>query len=199
MGLPSKKEIEKRAKGLDIMRALKVGLPAITPERHELSESGTIREAQHDLMRTRAKARSQQAKYVHDVAEEVGLKVMERREFREHQKKVQAFDVFRKRYPTRVKKVNGYKISLPVIPTPKIMKTPKRVKVRKPPKPKPSFKTPSQITPKIVTVTKPKKKRRKSHVERTGKTMRSLAKIKGVNVFSFPDDMWKVKRKRRRK
>lgn len=47
---------------------------------------------------------------------------------------------------------------------------------------------------------KPKpKKRKKSHVERTGKTMRALRKVNGVKVFAFPDDVWKVRKPRRRK
>jgi len=53
---------------------------------------------------------------------------------------------------------------------------------------------------KALSIVKPKK-RRNSHVERSGKTMRALRKIDGVKVFSFPDSVWKVRkpRKRRRK
>ena len=37
------------------------------------------------------------------------------------------------------------------------------------------------------------------HSARTGKTMRALRHVKGVRVFSFPDDVWKVRKKRKRK
>lgn len=194
MVTPTRKQIEKRAKGLDFMEAIKHGLPTITPEVHELKESGVWKQARDDLMGSRAGPRSAQTQYVHEIASEVGLKVTEWKEHREHMRKVQAFDVFKRKHPQRVKRVNGYRIVFPSLPAPK---APKKVSVRKP-KPQKRTSTVTVKVPKRV-VLKPKKKRRKSHTERTGKTMRSLAKIKGVNVFSFPDDVWKVKRKRRRK
>lgn len=50
---------------------------------------------------------------------------------------------------------------------------------------------------KIVLKSKPK--RTKIHVERSGKTMRKLRKVNGVKMFAFPDDVWKVRKPRRRK
>lgn len=121
--------------------------------------------------------------------------------------KVQAFDVFRAKYPGRVVKVNGYKIVLPAIPKPKPIRHPPRklarVSLRKPldvgvairgaPKPK-KHRKPSRIFDTIEAKPKPKK-RKKRHTNRTGLTMRKLRKVKGVKVFSFPDDVWKVRKR----
>jgi len=66
-----------------------------------------------------------------------------------------------------------------------------------PPKP-PKHRKPSGIFAIIEPKVKAKpKKRRKRHVERAGKTMKPLKKrIKnGQRIFSFPDDVWKVRRK----
>jgi len=89
--------------------------------------------------------------------------------------------------------------------------------VKPPKKPKPEPKRSYELSkilkplekaeiPKIVAPPKRKKaapKRRKSHVERNGKTMRKLKKRiqQGVKVFSFPDNVWKVRstQKKRRK
>lgn len=46
---------------------------------------------------------------------------------------------------------------------------------------------------------KKKRKRQRSHTERSGKTMRALRKVNGVKVFSFPDDIWKVRKPRRKR
>lgn len=158
------------------------GLPAITPEDYELKESGTYEEARRDLMRSqRTKALLEQRKYLADMAEEMRLSIIPKREHREQLRKVQAFEAFRAKHPSRVVRVNGYKIKVPTF------SVPKRVK-RQPKKPR----KPHPIVPKVKA--KPKKKRRKNHTQRTGKTMRKLRKVKGVKVFSFPDHIWKVRK-----
>jgi len=188
MVTPKKEQIRKTAFRLDMEDAFKHGLPFITPTGHELKESGTYARARDDLMSSRAKYRSQQTRYVHDIAKEVGLTVVERKEFREQQRKVQAFEQFRSKHPTQVKRVNGYRIILPVIPT--------RPQIRKPRVRKP--KKVVHIAKKTVRVPQ-KKKRKKSHTSRSSKTMRGIRHITNVKVFSFPDNIWKVRRKKRKR
>ena len=76
-------------------------------------------------------------------------------------------------------------------------------------KPKPKQKLPTSIGEVMKQMkTKPKKgkikkwkpkKRKKSHVECTGKTMRALRKVNGVKMFSFPDSVWKVRKPRKKR
>ena len=155
------------------------GLPAITPEDYELKESGTYDVAKRDLMTSgKTKAFLEQRKYLDDMANEMRLSILEKREHREQLRKVQAFDTFREKHPSKVVKVNGYEIRVPIVSMPKQVKT-------QPTKPHP-------IVPKIKAQTT---KRKRNHTQRTGKTMRSLRKVKGVKIFSFPDDVWKVRKK----
>jgi len=178
--LPKKRDILQRAKETSTTRATIHGLPSITPTESELKETGEYHEARVELMRSPETAiMLEQRRYLDSMAEEMRLSIVPKREHREQQRKVQAFDVFRAKHPTRVVRVNGYKIMVPTSPMPKRVKP-------KPRKPLP-----------IIHKAKPKK--RKKRTNRTGKTMRSLRKVKGVKVFSFPDDIWKVRKRKRRK
>jgi len=207
--MPSKEEIERRA--VELYMGENIGISDITPERHELQEEGFLRRAQHELMGTNEVAgvsytssKSQMREYLEQMATEMRLSIMPKREHREQLRKAEAFDIFRGKHPKQVKKVNGYKIVLPAIPQPTTHQV-KRVK-RQPKKPR----KPKPIIPKVElpsvrdiavfhsvvqdVVKKPKKKRKKNHTQRSGKTMRKLRKVKGVKVFSFPDHIWKVRK-----
>jgi len=264
---PSKSEILKHAKRLDMMSAIGQGLPTITPEDYELRESGEFSEAQHDLMRSEeSRHRGEQERYLKGMAGEMGLRVLEKKEFSDAKKgmkklgfewtngwskkkeKTKPEKVQKKRWVRRVtyrgeririvekakryhayvggKSIGGYfsaseaqayaeghidkvRSVSGILAKPK--RTPiQRVSLRKPldvgsmirgralvkPKKKhvPTVKSPAEII-----LAKSKKKRKRNHTERTGKTMRKLRGINGVKVFSFPDDVWKVRKKRRKK
>ena len=187
--LPKKGEILQRAKETSTTRATIHGLPSITPTEAELKETGELHEARVDLMRNPETAMVlQQRRYLDEMAEEMRLSIIPKREHREQQRKVQAFDIFRGKHPKQVKKVNGYRIVLPAIPQPK------RVK----PKPR----KPLPIIHKAIV--KPKRKRKRSHTQRSGRRMRGLNYDKGIKVFSLSNELWKAKdvgkkRKRRKK
>jgi len=83
MGLPSREEIESKAHAIRFEEDVRRGLPVITSERSELSEGGYIRRAQRELMRHGSEAYMQQRKYLDEMAEEMGLVVMEKRNHRE--------------------------------------------------------------------------------------------------------------------
>jgi len=193
--LPTRREIEKRAKEMHMSRSAIHGLPAITPEHAEVKESGNYHRARMDLMRSDEGAYSgQQRQYLETMAGEMGLKVIPKREL-----------VFIKK-ETGFEWTNGWTKR-------------QRRKAKAKPKAKPKPKPKKPIVPKIrapkvsirdqavflgtvhrvATEPKKKRKRRKSHTERTGKTMRKLRKIDGVKVFSFPDHVWKVRTKKRGK
>ena len=92
------------------------GLPAITPEDYELKESGTYDVAKRDLMTSgKTKAFLEQRKYLDDMANEMRLSILEKKEHREQLRKVQAFDTFREKHPSKVVKVNGYEIRVPIV------------------------------------------------------------------------------------
>jgi len=174
--LPTRREIEKRAKEMHMSRSALHGLPAITPEHAEVKESGNYHRARMDLMRSDEGAYSgQQRQYLETMAGEMGLKVIPKREL-----------VFIRK-ETGFEWTNGWT---------------KRERKKRKAKPKPKKPISPKIRApkvKIPLPKKPKKKRRKSHTERTGKTMRKLRKIDGVKVFSFPDHVWKVRTKKRGK
>jgi len=280
--LPTKEEIRKRAEGLDITAAITHGLPGITPERHELQESGRLKEAQRDLMTSEEKKyRAQAEQYARTMAAEVGLYVLSPGEYREYKKKmkftlkpghiwtgkkwvkfrgtvdmrrvpgtekvkvsiispkgvrkhVKTVRIPRKKQPKRksllrtIRKISmrkgmahiekdlGLKMDIRgEILDPKTKKTISTL-VREGIlfKPHPSFlkptampikapKKPRIVSPADIVLGKkaraPRKKRKRIHTERSGKTMKALRKVNGVNVFSFPDHVWKVKPARRRK
>ena len=203
MPLPRKAEILRRAREKAMEKGIREGLPAITPTEEELKESGDFLEAQRDLMTTHAHFDSQQMQYIHEVAGEVGLKVVGKGEHRQLSRKAEAFDKFHLTYPTFVKKLNGYEIRIPDF-SKKPKTTRPKPKLPKPQIPKKalnflvgSIKPISMIT--ASPKKKPKKKRQRNHSARTGKTMKALRHVKGVRVFSFPDDVWKVRKKRKRK
>jgi len=233
MVTPTRKEILKRARVIEMKDIVGSGLPAITPEDYELKESGAYNVAKRDLMTSQhTEARLQQRRYLDTMASEMRLKIMSKREFRQTEKlmgdvgykwvngwgkKKKAKPRHKKKEPIDEKVIYQYKgdpfpITRAELDQMKgsmalsrewskfnhgIRLDKGRAIERQKAKPKPAFKIPSQIAPKIILA--PKKKRRRNHTERSGKTMRSLAKVKGVNVFSFPDDIWKVKRKRKRR
>lgn len=217
MPLPKPKEILKRAREIDMSRAVMSGLPAITPEKHELKESGTLEEARVDLMRSsETRWKMEQRKYLDQLAGEMGLSVVSRRELSKLQKLEKRT---RKMSPakgkTRFKRVRflqevphivgsnmkvygpfkkGSVADLPALNVAAFLKQGVvTTKIRKPRIPKPK---PSPILPRKPSKRKKPKRRR---IERTGRTMRVLRKINGVKVFSFPDDVWGVRPPRKRK
>jgi len=168
------------------------GLPAITPTKAELRESGVYHRAKLQLMRNPAtEAKLHQLKYLDQMASELKLKVIPQRGlgvlkretgyewtngWTKHAKG-------RKRPKAEKKKVKP----IPTVPIKHIVigeKKPKKIPRRK--------------TSMVV-----KKKRQRNHSERGGKTPRVLRKrIKdGHRIFAFPDNIWKVKstRKKRKK
>lgn len=194
--LPSKREIQKRAEGLDIMAAITHGLPGITPERHELQETGALKEAQRDLMTSEEKKyRAQAEQYVRTMAEEVGLYVLSPGEHREYQK--------RKKLTLKPGHVWTGKKWVKFKGTVDMRRVPGTKKVKVTVRPPMRARKPKVLSPADVILGKkaraPKKKRKRIRTERAGKTMKALRKINGVNVFSFPDHIWKVKPARRKR
>lgn len=185
--LPRKHEILKKARGISMERAVIQGLPAITPTEAELKESGVYREARIGLMwGASSEAFAEQERYVSDMASEMGLVLLRKREHKQQLRKVEAFDVFKAKYPLKVVKVNGYKILLPTFPKPKIQ--PRKPRKRR-----------SVISK--VPVKPKRKKRKRNHSARIGKTMRKLLRPmkNGKKVFAFPDSIWKVRQPRRKR
>lgn len=200
MPTPHKHDILERAKNIALERQIRSGLPAITPSELELKETGAFQEAKLDLMRVDQEALSQQRHYLEEMAGELRLKIIPRKGL------------------SLLKRETGYEWTngwTKRETKPKRKRKPKqkvKVKPQKREKVKPTIKQLMKGTvlsgyveaarvkqlPKLV---KPKK-RKKRHVERSGLTMRALRKVKGVNVFAFPDDVWRVRKprkKRRRK
>lgn len=176
--LPSRSEIERRAKERHMIRSTMHGLPAITPERHEVSETGGLVRARNELMRSEETRYSgEQRRYLDTMAKEMGLKVLTKREFKQAEKGMGKVGY---------KWINGWGEREKAKPKPRARKKPKKPLL-------PVVRAPKISVPIIVA---PKKKRRKRHVERAGKNMRKLRKrIKdGQKVFSFPDHIWKVRK-----
>jgi hypothetical protein len=70
--MPSKAEIQQRAKELYMEEQAKSGLPSITPETSELRENGLLLKAQHELMRGEdSKVESQVLEYVDQLKQEL--------------------------------------------------------------------------------------------------------------------------------
>lgn len=209
MVTPRREQIRKRAIELFEQRGAQAGLPAITPEEYELKESGLWNEAQVDLMSTGGETSvfsdtyEQQRKYLNDMAQEMGLQILSKREYLELQRmsKKGAREVIKKA-PKKVKKKRQKKMRWPVVvakpaPTRDLLRGPPMIGLKggvvvpsaaeiigvK------ADRKPVHVLPQVGR----KKKRKRSHVDRTGKTMRALRKIDGVKVFSFPDHVWKVR------
>lgn len=169
--LPSKSEILQRALAKDMEKQFRAGLPGITPEESELKESGTFQEAREDLMRDPAQV-SEQLKYLDQMAEDLKLKVIPIKEL--HSLKRETGYEWTNGWTKHHKAQPKRKSIMPSIP-------PIRFPTAKP------------------IIHKPKRQR--NHTQRTSKTMRVLRKrIKdGQRSFSFPDSIWKVRERRRRR
>lgn len=147
-----------------------IGLPTITPTEQELKEKGTFRKARLQLMRDPAtEGQLQQRKYLDQLASELKLKLIPRR------------GLVTLRKETGFEWTNGWTRH-------------ERGKVAPQAPLKPSKVVRRARIPQI----KPKK-RKKLHTTRTSATMRKLRKVKGVKVFSFKDDVWKVRKPRGRR
>lgn len=209
--LPSKREIRERAEGLDIMGAMTHGLPTITPERYELQESGLLKEAQRDLMTSEEKKyRGQAEQYVRTMAEEVDLYVLSPGEHREYKKKMKLTlrpghiwtgkKWVKFKGTVDMERVSGTeKVKVSIISPKGVRKHVKTVRIPRKKQPKRA----PVVSPADIVLGKkagaPKKRRKRIRTERAGKTMKALRKVNGVNVFSFPDHVWKVKPARKRK
>lgn len=189
MPTPRKRDILERAKELSMMRVR--DLPAITPEDYELREEGTFTEAQRDLMRGEGRYAGEQRRYLDTMAQEMKLKVIRHTEFRKALSEMKKIGFewgngwIKKHLPKpilrkkpRIPGVQIPRVQIPAPPVVKISRAPKKVRIKR-----------KEL----------KAKKRRLHTSRTGKTMRALRKIDGVKVFSFPDDVWGVKKPRRKK
>lgn len=213
--LPTIQEIMKRAEEKAMQRqVIGMGVEPITPTKAELKESGVFQEARVELMRGETTEWDvQQHKYISDMAEEMGLKLITRKEYVQLQRIMQQPRnhkyVKNGKKPKRLKRAFAGTIRAQrtrKVPRRTVKKTVPSISFRKPIpllSVVPKIKTPFSLT--VTPQRKPRKKpkRRKSHTTRTGKTMRKLNGIKGVSVFSFPDKVWKTrpprKQKRRRR
>jgi len=212
--LPTKREIEKEAIRLSMMGSWKIS--SNLPEREELREEGLLKEAQHRLMSgpmqetnvqiTDAEIKAQMHGYVMDMASELGLKVVTKSEYAKLQRIMQQPRnhkyVKTGRKPARLKREFAKTIRKTRQPKPK------RVSLRKPldigsairgkPLAIPKIKAPP-ITAIVLGTPKRKvkrKKRKRNHSRRVGKTPRRLKKLvkNGKKSFSFPDHVWKVRK-----
>lgn len=174
------------------------GLPAITPTKAELRESGTYHRAKLQLMRSPAtEARLHQLKYLDQMASELKLKVIPQRGLGVLKRETgwewtngwTRHEKGRKRPKVERKKVKP----VPDVPI-------KRIVIGEKPKKIPSRRKTSMVNQHKI-VTRVKKKRQRNHSERGGKTPRVLRKAikNGHRVFSFGDDIWKVRKPRERK
>ena len=222
--LPSKAEILARAEELAMERqVIGMGVEPITPTEKELKESGVFREARLQLMRAgETPWRSEQRRYIEDMASEMGLKLMSKKEYKALQKlmmkpKNHKF-IKQKRKPSPALLKEARKV-VKAARKPKKKRRKRKVKKKEEVKPqRPTFKQlmkgtvltgyvearrvrqfPKPVKASVADMIMPKRKRRKRHVERVGKTMRKLRKIDGVKVFSFPDHIWKVKKPKKNK
>lgn len=191
--LPRKHEILSRAEELAMQRqVIGMGVEPITPTEAELKESGVYREARLELMSGQASgALAEQHRYVSAMASELNLKVLRQKEwmgFQKERKLLRRERAMRRWHIRGLSTLLGTKAKAVVVV---------RSQKRHAPKPKPII----PRVPKIPTVTailKPKKhrKRQKLQTQRNGITMRKLRKRmkNGVTSFSFPDNIWKVRK-----
>jgi len=175
------------------------GLPAITPTEREMKESGAFREAQHDLMRVDQEAVSQQMSYLQEMASELKLTVLPLKDLanlkREtgyewtngwtHHKPtpvMKSQERERKRLEKYVRDQQEHKKMEWIRQAKKHVSSKKLKKIAIPIHGTGKFPTP-----------KKRKKRQRLHVGRNGKKPR---KLKG---FVFGDDIWKVRKPRKRR
>lgn len=181
--MPKKEEILRKARELSMLEQMRVGLPAITPTEAELKETGMFYEARRSLMTVDADVKAQQMSYLEELASELDMRLVSRRDFEK---------IIHARATSPRRKKAEPKIQLRTVIKKTVVGKRKKVKII----PKKS------VASIILGVKKPKRKpkRKKRHTTRTGKTMRALRKVNGVRVFSFSADVWKVRppRKKRR-
>jgi len=186
MVTPKKREILSKAKIMDAYDNVMKGLPAITPEEHELKETGTFREAQIDLMRNEAIGqRLQMRKYLENMAQELNLRIVSRREFGRFQR----FMLKPARGIVEKKKARVRGRVPPTIPVPKVIKDATVLGIG------------VKGMPSRVAGLGPAKKRKRKAPARPkrARTMRSIRHVRGVKIFSYPDEVWKVREPRRKK
>lgn len=239
---PKKREILERARELAAERQMRQGLPIITPTERELKETGDFERARRDLMTTHGDIDAQQQGYIHGMADELGLKLIEKAELKALERRQATLtrrekEIQQQQYRHRraawvgrgllhmLRKGQGFSIAgvsirplsdqfkgwfgppkaEPVkvtrakgpIPVVDLRKRSRKRSVKKLPTMQQAVK---KITKKTSTpLAKPVKKRKKSHTERSGKTMRALKDVNGVNVFSFPDHIWGTKKPRKQR
>jgi len=179
------REALKRARKLE-MSDITGDLPSITPTDVELKESGQYHKARIEFMRNKAtEAQLEQRKYLDQIAGDLKLAVIPTRGLSALKRE------------TGYEWTNGWTKHEKRKEKPKAMKKPKMEKLERV-----SLRKPLDIGSAIRGAPKPKRKRQRLHTSRTGKTPKPLRKAikNGHRVFSFSDDIWKVRspRKRRR-
>jgi len=164
---PTKKKLWERAKEIQMGDILKSGLPAITPEPSEISEGGYLAKARTDLM---SGPYMQQLKYLEEMGSEMGLKVIEKKHFREAMAGMKKIGL---------EWVNGW--GKTERHKPKKAVVPKKIKVLTVPKPK-----------------KKRQRLHTGRVGKVPKVLRPRIRD-GQKTFSYPDSIWKVRAPRRKK
>ena len=221
MSLPSKDEIRRYAIGKKATeQIIKMGSHTpITPEPEEME----LKEAQLDIMRADKEALAEQEKYLQDMANEMNLKVVPRKEYEQFEKHGDLIWRHKRRLKTTIfereklrkmwlaseerhktlERLTGFKLTDAGL----FKRTNGWTKVEPKSKPSISLRKPLDIgsairgrplpLPKLPKpiLQLPIVKHKKHHIQRTSKTMRVLRKrVKdGQKVFSFPDRIWKVK------
>lgn len=189
--LPTRTEILREAQRIELED---ITLPSITPTSRELRESGKAYEARLRLMRSPAtEGLMEQRRYVDTMAKELKLRVIPIPELRSLRRE------------TGMEWTNGWTRHRKVAP--KARGKPQKIATRKRrtrvqiPKRKAVIPTIPKPLRRAPTKLKPKRKRQKNHSRRTAIIPRALRKrIKnGQKSFSFSDDIWKVRKPRRKR
>jgi len=163
--LPTKSEIQQRAKENYMTDQAKADLPAITPETEELSEGGYLQEAQHELMRGETTEwTGEQRRYLDQMASDMGLVIVTKQDA----KRLEQPETQPQRTPQRPTEPQ----SLPAT-------TPQKAK-------------PSKARKVVVRHPKPRQPKRKHLNNRSGINGKKWRHLAGVVELS--DDEWKVKR-----
>jgi len=169
---PRKAEIIHRATAKALEKEILAGLPGITPTERELKETGMFQEAQIDLMQVDQEALSEQRRYLGEMASEMNLAILPIRGL------------------ATLKRETGYEWTNGWT---KHEKPKHRDRIPVKPKPTIGAVAPMKKVRVQIPFQKKRKKRQRLHVGRNGKKPR---KLKG---FTFGDDVWKVRKPRRRR
>jgi len=225
MSLPSRKDIEFKAREIKFKEEVARGLPAITSERSELSEGGYLRRAQEDLMRRNSAVVMQQRQYLDEMAGEMGLVVLSRRNHKHLEKQAgwrnflrrRGLSVvrFRKEPPIRARaaSIESQRKAKKVLKPKDLSKVKYRtthgINGIRPVVPQrkyaPDLLKVSMIglkggvpisTPKPKATKKTKRKKKKIGKIASNRNGRKPRKLKG---FVFGDDVWKVRTRRRKR